>query len=351
MSIDLVSKLLILNVTWTLTTSTEAPDFDPSSRDASLAGATAGNFIKHVPWVTDLMKALPDAISARLSPVYYTFIAQQRESMAQVMKIKKGENDQWKDREHPTIFHSVLDSNLPEEEKSVDRLSQDAQMLVMAGTTTTSGVLEVVAFWLLSQPDTLKKLKDELSAAIPNPNDVGTLPLPTLEALPYLTGVIKEGIRLSYGAACRLQRIDPDNAIVYKDMRTSKEYVIPAGTPVGASAVQIHHNEDIYPDSKKFRPERWLGEKGRQLERYLISFNMGHRKCFGIHLAYGELYLAVSALWRLWGSGGDGGIRGSDDLGVLTLFKTSLRDVEIESDYFAPMPQKGSQGIRVLVHG
>jgi cytochrome P450 len=270
--------------------------------------------------------------------------------MAQVNRIKEGENDQWKDQDHPTIFHAILDSKLPDEEKSVDRLAQDAQMLVMAGTLTTSGVLEVVAFWLLSQPDTLKTLKDELSAAIPNPNDIGTIPLPTLEALPYLTAVIKEGIRLVYGSSSRLQRIDPDNDLVYKDKKTGKEFVIPAGTPVGATAVQIHHNEDIYPDSKKFRPERWLGPSGRELERYMVSFNMGHRKCFGIHLAYAELYLTAAAIWRLWGSGGEGGIRGSDDLGVLTLFETGVRDIEIESDYFAPMPQKGSKGIRVQVH-
>lgn len=271
--------------------------------------------------------------------------------MAQVTKIKQGENERWKDQDHPTIFHAILDSKLPDEEKSVDRLAQDAQMLVMAGTLTTSGVLEVIAFWLLSQPDTLKKLKDELSAAITNPNDIGTIPLPALEALPYLTGVIKEGIRLMYGSSSRLQRIDPDNAIVYKNKNTGKEFIIPAGTPVGATAVQIHHNEDIYPESKRFLPERWLDSKGREIERYMISFNMGHRKCFGIHLAYAELYLTVAAIWRLWGSGGEEGIRGSDDLGVMKLFKTGVRDIEIESDYFAPMPQKGSKGIRVQVYG
>lgn len=295
------------------------------------------------------MKLLPESISRRLSPVYYTFIAQQRESMDQVKKIIEGDNDQWKDQDYPTIFHAILDSKLPDEEKSLDRLAQDAQMLVMAGTLTTSGTLDVIAFWLLYQPETLKILKDELKAAIPNPNDVGTIPLATLEALPYLSGVIKEGIRLLYGSSSRLQRIDPDNSIVYKDKKAGKEFVIPAGTPVGATAVQIHHNEDIYPDSKKFRPERWLGPEGRELERYMISFNMGHRKCFGIHLAYAELYLAVASVWRVWGSGGEGGVRGYDDLGVMTLFETGKRDIELESDYFTPMYQKGSKGIRVQV--
>ena len=81
----------------------------------------------------------------------------------------------------------------------------------------------------------------------------------------------------------------------------------------------------------------------------MISFNRGRRKCFGIHLTYVELYLAVAAIWRHWGSSGEGGIRGSDNLGVIALLETGKRDIEIESDFFTTMPQKGLKGIRVQV--
>lgn len=297
------------------------------------------------------MQALPESVASMLNPAIATFVAQKRNSRAQVLEIVKGQNEKWKDREHPTIFHSVLGSNLPDEEKSMARLSDDAQMLVMAGTLTTSATLELIMFWLLSQPATLQKLKEELTAAIPNLEAVGSIPLPTLEGLPYLTAVIKEGLRLSYGVSCRLARIDPDNAIIFTDKDTGKKWVIPAGTPVGSTSVLIHHDENIFPDSKKFSPERWLDGKGRELERYLVSFCVGSRKCLGVNLAYAELYLALSAVWRQWGSGGVDGIRGNDDMGVMSLWETGLRDVEIESDAFVPQPQKGSKGIRVLVQG
>jgi hypothetical protein len=81
----------------------------------------------------------------------------------------------------------------------------------------------------------------------------------------------------------------------------------------------------------------------------MIIFNRGRRKCFGIHLAYAELYLAVAAIWGHWRSSGEGGIRESDNLGVMALFETGKRDIEIESDFFTPMPQKGLKGIRVQV--
>ena len=306
----------------------------------------------HAPWINDVLKSLPVSISRRLFPALGPFLAQQRASEAQVREIIAGENEEWRSKDHPTIFHSILDSELPSEEKSVARLADEAQMFVMAGTTTTAWTLEVIHFWLLSQPKTLRKLKDELKAAITNPDDVGHVPLPAIEALPYLTAVIKEGLRLSYGVSTRLARIDPDNPLLFTDNHTGKQWQIPAGTPVGSTSVLIHHDETIFPNSKKFIPERWLDGKKPGLEKYLVSFGAGSRQCLGITLAYAELYLGLAAIWRLWGSCDESGARqawGSDDVGAMSLWKTERGDVEIESDRMLPVPRKGSKGIRVMV--
>ncbi len=56
----------------------EAEDFDPSYRDASFFGSTAGSFMKHAPWVNNLMQALPMSIAERLHPAMASFIAQKR---------------------------------------------------------------------------------------------------------------------------------------------------------------------------------------------------------------------------------------------------------------------------------
>ncbi len=54
-------------------------------------------------------------------------------------------------------------------------------------------------------------------------------------------------------------------------------------TPVGMSAVLMHHNETIFPDSYSFLPERWM-EPGaaHKLERYMVSFSRGSRQCIGM---------------------------------------------------------------------
>ena len=350
--IDWVSTPSSPNLDRILTEAAEDPNFDPWGRDAALAGANSGAFMKHAPWIDDVLQHLPDPVLLRLLPAFSTFMAQKRSSKAHVQEIIDGENEDWRGREYPTIFHSVLDFKLPPEEKSVARLADDAQMFVMAGTLTTSSTFEVIHFWLLSQPNTLQQLKDELSAAIPNPDDVGHVPLSSLETLPYLTAVIKEGLRLSYGVSTRLQRIDPDNTLMFTDKNTGEQWPIPAGTPVGSTSVLIHHDESIYPKSKQFSPERWLDGKGPGLEQYLVSFGAGSRRCFGENLAYAELYLGLAGIWRLWGSCDDSGARtawGRDDVGAMSLWETGVRDVEMESEELVPMTYKGSQGVRVKV--
>jgi cytochrome P450 len=236
----------------------------------------------------------------------------------------------------------MLNNKLPPAEKTVRRLSDDAQVFMQAGTLTVAWTLEVIMFWLINQPDTLKTLKTELRTIMPEKDTMTSLP--ELEKLPYLSAVIKEGLRLTYGVSCRLMRSCPNAELIYTD-KTGKDWIIPRGTPVGMTSVQIHHNEDIFPDSKRFWPERWLKaqEEGRQIEKYMMPFTVGARQCLGKDLAYAELYLTLSSIWRRWGSTA---YRGDDDTGVFELYETGLRDVEIEADHFLPIQQPGTKGIR-----
>lgn len=121
--------------------------------------------------------------------------------------------------------------------------------------TNTQWTLTVITFYLLSQPDTLKMLSDELRRA-----DASNLPWFSLEKLPYLSAVISEGLRLSYGVSSRLPRIAPDESLVYRGHFRGQhlEYLIPPGTPIGMSNGINHHNEDVFTDSTSFLPERWL---------------------------------------------------------------------------------------------
>ena len=244
------------------------------------------------------------------------------------------------------IFHEILQSNLPDSDKTVSHLSDEALALSGAGTLTSSRVLSVATYHLIANPRILTKLKAELKSAIPDPN--ASVPIELLENLPYLVAVTQEALRLGDGLATRLQRVSPEKPMLFIHRSGSgKEYLIPPQTPVGMTSILIHHDESIFPDARSFIPERWI--ENRRLSRFLVAFSKGSRQCLGINLAYAEIYLCLATIFRRYGSGGEDGVRGEDDEGVLELFETGLKDVETAADLFVPAPVEGSKGIRIKV--
>jgi cytochrome P450 len=239
-----------------------------------------------------------------------------------------GRNEEYKTSSHPTIFHELLNCDLGPEEKTLSRVASEGETVVGAGTITTAHYLEITIFHILSNPEILKKLKTELAIAAPNPDSM--LPFLQLEQLPYLSAVVCEGFRVSYGVSSRLTRIAPDHDLVFN------EWTIPAGTPVAMTSLFIHNDTKLFPNPHDFKPERWLngGVRDHRLEKYLVNFSKGTRSCVGQNLAVAEIYLTVASIFRRF---------------ELELFETTREDVDIMHDFFNPYPRLDSKGVRVLV--
>lgn len=258
-----------------------------------------------------------------------------------------GTNTAHLDKEHPTIYHEILGSKLPGQEKTLDRLAQEAQITIGAGTLATAWTLSVGFFHLLSPTSApmLQKLREELKAVIPDPD--GSIDLVILERLPYLTACVKESLRLGNGTSTRLQRIAPEETLLFKDPGTGKQWPIPPGTPVSLSSLIIHRDESIFPQAGKFRPERWIENPG--LDRYLLTFSKGSRQCLGMHLAYAEMYLAMARVFRSFGTKELEALGEKSDMGKIELFETDERDVVCVADLMVPAVWEGTQGIRIRV--
>ncbi|RYP72823.1 hypothetical protein DL771_004007 [Monosporascus sp. 5C6A] len=247
--------------------------------------------------------------------------------------------------DRPTVFETLLSSDLPPQEKTLDRLTDEAAAILGAGTETTAWTLSVLTYHLLAKPEVLARLTQELREAVEDPQRLP--PWMALEKLPYLGAVIYEGLRLSYGTSSRTARTAPDEDLVYRGEWTPRghhnpipiQYVIPKGFAIGMSSPITHHDESIFPDSWSFIPERWLDKKmqrRKELERALISFSKGSRACVGVNLALCELYLALTALTlRVFPH--------------MRLFETTEEDVRYDHDMMVPMPKDGSKGVRVKV--
>jgi cytochrome P450 len=172
----------------------------------------------------------------------------------------------------------VLQSNIPPQEKSPQRLADEAQGVVGAGVVSTAWALSVGCYYILSNPDICQKLRDELVAAIPDPSK--PLAWAQLEKIPYLMGCVEESIRLGGGSSMRLQRVAPNDVITYKDWK------IPPKTPVSQTILDIVHNESVFPDSYKFIPERWIpATPGEKVNISQYAFSKGTRICLGMKYA------------------------------------------------------------------
>lgn len=86
-----------------------------------------------------------------------------------------------------TVFDSILDSDLPPHEKETERLWQEAQVICIAGTETTAWALSVITFYLLSDPKVMRRLREELDSAIPEPS--ARMEIKDLEKLQYLVRI------------------------------------------------------------------------------------------------------------------------------------------------------------------
>ncbi|KAI4230547.1 MAG: hypothetical protein LQ349_006205 [Xanthoria aureola] len=262
---------------------------------------------KHVPLLPWLFRRAPEWMLSCLGDRLAAYKAFSQTNLAQVRLVMSESKQAATDTKgHITIIHELLKADGLPRTSSREQDLFDESDIVLSGGTEALRTLRVLTYHLCANPKILTRLREELDKAAP----VGSktpLSLHELRKLPFLTAVITEGTRLSYGAVTRLQRIVPDRTTRYGD------WTIPAGTPVGISHGLIFYDEEYFPDSHSFIPERWLDPKETaKLDTVFTPFGRGPRMCLGVNLAWAELYLSVSALFSKFD---------------MELYKTTIKDI------------------------
>ncbi|RYP49482.1 hypothetical protein DL768_004841 [Monosporascus sp. mg162] len=227
-----------------------------------------------------VLHCLPEAVAKRMNPAFGR-VQWMREMMISCVKrsMNKPEPAPGTD---PDMIQTLVSSSLPLEEKTFPRLFSETRSIIMAGTETTASTLITITASLLSDPGKLLLLRHELGNA--EEAKGGPLEYSELKELPYITGVVNEGLRLANPTPTRLPRICKDQDLRYK------EWTIPKG--------DIHNNPAIFPDPFAFQPERWTNPVDRKFaNRYLMPWGRGTRLCLGAELAKIDIYLTVSRLF------------------------------------------------------
>ncbi|MEM9770610.1 MAG: cytochrome P450 [Cyanobacteria bacterium P01_D01_bin.73] len=159
-----------------------------------------------------------------------------------------------------------------------EELRDELITLLFAGHETTATAMAWAMYWLHRQPECLEKVRAELNAM---PADSSPM---DMMRLPYLSAVCNETLRLYPVAIVTFPRY------VEKSFQLDG-YEMEQGRIILGSIYLVHHQEEVYPDSKTFRPERFLEKSFSATE--FMPFGGGSRRCVGAALAMAELAIAL----------------------------------------------------------
>ncbi|MGW7361884.1 cytochrome P450 [Streptomyces sp. NPDC054841] len=175
------------------------------------------------------------------------------------------------------------------EDGSLDAAEIRDQVLVflLAGHETTATSLAFALHLLARHPEKQERARAEadrvLAGRTPEAYD--------LDALPYLTQVLKEAMRLY-----------PAGPVIGRQAVAAAEiggYTIPAGADVIVAPWVTHRHPRYWDDPERFDPDRFTPEREKERPRYAwFPFGGGPRACIGQHFSMLESVLALSMILR-----------------------------------------------------
>ncbi|PQE26851.1 benzoate 4-monooxygenase cytochrome P450 protein [Rutstroemia sp. NJR-2017a BVV2] len=213
------------------------------------------------------------------------------------------------------IFHYLYNSTPT---LSLPELHSESNLLIIAGTDTTSTTLVGLWFYILRSPSVYAKLVDEIRTTFSSEAEIRSGP--KLASCTYLHACIQESLRCTPALSSELPRI-----VIGKEGLHVDGGWVPEGTQVGVGGWAIMHNEEYFPDAWVFRPERWIledemegglgngngkeerEERRRKKEEEIKMaraacnpFTIGVGNCVGQKLAWQEMLVTVGrTLWAL----------------------------------------------------
>ena len=167
------------------------------------------------------------------------------------------------------------------EPMSDQELKDELMTLLVAGHETTATALAWAFYWVHHLPEVKEKLLEELSQCGDDFNPM------QVAKLPYLTAVCQETLRIYPVGQLTFGRMT-NYPIKIMGHQFDKE------TMLTACMYLTHQQEDLYPNPKQFKPERFLERQYSPYEFY--PFGGGNRLCIGYALAQLEMKLVLATI-------------------------------------------------------
>ena len=195
----------------------------------------------------------------------------------------------------PDLLNAMVHGRDPKtgEPMRDELIAANMRTFLVAGHETTSGLLSFAFMYMLLNPATLVAAQQEVDRVI----GTGRVELHHLTALPYLTAVLRETLRLVPPAPGFGRSVRPENKEEVVTVAGGK-YEIPRGTSVFCMLGKIQRDPKVWGvDAEEFRPDRMLDASFNKLPKNAWKpFGTGLRACIGRAFAWQEALLAMSML-------------------------------------------------------
>ncbi|KAJ0426173.1 putative cytochrome P450 [Aspergillus carlsbadensis] len=216
----------------------------------------------------------------------------------QIMEERKARGEHGNETEND-VFSHLLAANDSETGQglSIQQLWVESNLLIIAGSDTSSTAMAALFFYLSRNPDAYARVTKEIRSVFGSQAEV--CQGPDLSSCSYLRACIQEAIRLSPAVSGAMWREVLPGGLTIPE----HDIQIPAGCEVGTGIWSLNHNERYFPDPLTFRPERWITEEApggaeevALAKAAFASFSVGPRNCVGKGLAMTEIMLGMAAV-------------------------------------------------------
>jgi len=183
------------------------------------------------------------------------------------------------------ILGMLLEARYDDGQAMPDAEIRDQLMtLLLAGHETSAVALAWGVYWLHREPSALGRVRNEVDA-------LGPAPAPdAVVRLPYLGAVISETLRI--------EPIVTDVSRICRQPLAVGQWQVPQGELALVNVSAILDDPDLFPEPRRFRPERFLERTFSAAE--FLPFGGGHRRCLGAAFAEAELAIALAAIVSGW---------------------------------------------------
>ncbi|KAJ5782637.1 hypothetical protein N7457_004411 [Penicillium paradoxum] len=201
-------------------------------------------------------------------------------------------------KKNPEVRNDMMQRWLDVRAKYPDRMAENeifaaAVANIGAGAETVGAAAQAFVYFLLRNPQYLRRLREEIDAAQSRGELSRIVQYNEAQKLPFLQACLKEAYRFHSAVVGGLPRVVPQGG-----MTIAGRY-FPEGVVLSINTWVFHRSPEIFgEDCNSFNPDRWLQSDTSKIDSFLIHWGAGYNQCPGRNLAQFEMLKLMATLIR-----------------------------------------------------